>query len=160
MLWHRGRTRISQIFSLMIIVSPRVLLGVMCAATATVCAVPSKLATYPIATLDEGTFVGKTANGTNMFLGIPFAQPPYVVDFGPALSSLNNCPNRQNWRPALPSAPGAWPPRRQTQCHYVQSFVPPASNYAYLSGRVSSRVDRRLIKPPWSRNHTCRRRRL
>jgi hypothetical protein len=62
-------------------VSPRVLLVVICAATFTVFAVPSNHATYPIVTLDKGTFMGKTANGTNMFLGIPFAQPPYVVDF-------------------------------------------------------------------------------
>jgi hypothetical protein len=68
-------------FSLIIMVSPRVLLVVICAATFTVFAVPSNHATYPIVTLDKGTFMGKTANGTNMFLGIPFAQPPYVVDF-------------------------------------------------------------------------------
>ncbi|KAF8264823.1 Alpha/Beta hydrolase protein, partial [Lactarius quietus] len=42
----------------------------------------------PTVTLDRGTFIGTTANGTNMFLGIPFAHPPSVLDFGSALRSL------------------------------------------------------------------------
>ena len=37
----------------------------------------------PIVTLDDGTFVGKTVNGTNVFLGIPFAHPPSVHDLSP-----------------------------------------------------------------------------
>jgi len=44
--------------------------------TATVLASPSAYTTSPIVTLDHGTFIGRTANGTNMFLGIPFAHPP------------------------------------------------------------------------------------
>ncbi|KAN0124160.1 Alpha/Beta hydrolase fold, partial [Lactarius tabidus] len=32
--------------------------------------------TCPIVTLDRGTFIGTAANGTNRFLGIPFAHPP------------------------------------------------------------------------------------
>ena len=81
----RGLTWTQQIFSQMIMVSARVLFLSIWVATTTVCAVPAKHATHPIVTLDEGTFIGKTANGTNMFLGIPFAQPPYVVGFGSAL---------------------------------------------------------------------------
>ncbi|KAF8264822.1 carotenoid ester lipase precursor [Lactarius quietus] len=45
-------------------------------ATTTIFASPSALTTCPTVTLDEGTFIGTTANGTNKFLGIPFAHPP------------------------------------------------------------------------------------
>ncbi|KAN0124156.1 Alpha/Beta hydrolase fold [Lactarius tabidus] len=44
--------------------------------TATVFASPSTDSTGPVVTLDKGTFIGTTANGTNSFLGIPFAHPP------------------------------------------------------------------------------------
>ena len=62
----------------------RALLVAVWIATATVSASPSTHTTYPIVTLDNGTFVGTTANGTNKFLGIPFAHPPSVVDYGSA----------------------------------------------------------------------------
>ena len=53
-------------------------------ATATVLASPSTYTTpSPVVTLDDGTFVGNTVNGTNVFLGIPFAHPPSVLDLGP-----------------------------------------------------------------------------
>ena len=48
-------------------------------ATVTVFASASSNTTYPTVTLDDGTFIGTTANGTNQFLGIPFAQPPSVI---------------------------------------------------------------------------------
>ena len=48
--------------------------------TATVLASPLTYTPSPIIMLDDGTFVGKTANGTNVFLGIPFAHPPSVLD--------------------------------------------------------------------------------
>jgi acetylcholinesterase len=54
----------------------RSLLVAVWIATATVLASPSTHAPYPIVTLDKGTFIGTTANGTNKFLGIPFAHPP------------------------------------------------------------------------------------
>ena len=59
----------------------RELLVVVWVATATVLASPSTHTTCPIVTLDRGTFFGTTANGTNRFLGIPFAHPPSVLDF-------------------------------------------------------------------------------
>ena len=48
----------------------------ICIATATVLAAHPA---GPIVTLDKGTFIGATASGVNKFLGIPFAQPPCVV---------------------------------------------------------------------------------
>ena len=60
-------------------------LVVACVATATVLAAATAYPVSPVVTLDNGTFVGTTANGVNMFLGIPFAQPPSVVNFGPGL---------------------------------------------------------------------------
>ena len=66
-------------------VSLRVLLVAVWIATATVLASPSTPTTYPVVTLDKGTFIGTTANGTNKFLGIPFAHPPSVVDYGSPL---------------------------------------------------------------------------
>ncbi|KAN0142053.1 Alpha/Beta hydrolase fold [Lactarius tabidus] len=54
----------------------RSLLVAVWIATATVLASPSTQTTYPTVTLDKGTFTGTTANGTNKFLGIPFAHPP------------------------------------------------------------------------------------
>jgi carboxylesterase type B len=55
----------------------RVSLITICAAAATVLAASSPTpATGPIVSLDSGLFTGTTANGTNKFLGIPFAQPP------------------------------------------------------------------------------------
>jgi carboxylesterase type B len=60
----------------------RALLVAFWVATATVMASPSQAslnATYPIVTLDRGTFLGTTVNSTNKFLGIPFAQPPSVL---------------------------------------------------------------------------------
>ena len=55
----------------------------ICAAAAPVLATsPPKRYTSPVVTLDQGGFIGKTANGINQFLGIPFAQPPSVVDSG------------------------------------------------------------------------------
>ena len=55
--------------------------------TATVLASPLTYTTpSPIIMLDDGTFVGKTVNGTNVFLAIPFAHPPSVLDLCPAHS--------------------------------------------------------------------------
>ncbi|KAH8989912.1 carotenoid ester lipase precursor [Lactarius hatsudake] len=57
--------------------SLRVSLFAICAAVATVFAATLPItSSSPIVKLDKGTFVGTTANGTNKFLGIPFAQPP------------------------------------------------------------------------------------
>jgi hypothetical protein len=53
-------------------------------ATTTVFASPVTDSTCPVVKLDRGTFIGTTANGTNSFLGIPFAHPPSVLDFGSA----------------------------------------------------------------------------
>ena len=64
-----------------------------CAATATVLAVPTTTATPPIVTLDEGTFIGTSNGGVNTFLGIPFAQPPSVVDVI-SLSAWTDPPDR------------------------------------------------------------------
>ncbi|KAN0141650.1 Alpha/Beta hydrolase fold [Lactarius tabidus] len=58
----------------------RAKLVALCAATATVLAVSTPYATPPIVTLGEGTFIGTSNDGVNMFLGIPFAQPPSVFD--------------------------------------------------------------------------------
>jgi hypothetical protein len=33
----------------------------------------------PTVQLDNGTFIGTASNGTNQFLGIPYAQPPSVM---------------------------------------------------------------------------------
>jgi hypothetical protein len=65
----------------------RGILVTICAVTATVLAAPTIPTTCPIVTLDEGTFRGSTAYGVDMFLGIPFARPPFVVDI-----SLAPCP--------------------------------------------------------------------
>ncbi|KAH9061817.1 alpha beta-hydrolase [Lactarius deliciosus] len=55
----------------------RVSFFAICTAAATVlAATPPITFSSPIVKLDRGTFVGTTANGTNKFLGIPFAQPP------------------------------------------------------------------------------------
>ncbi|KAH9038800.1 alpha beta-hydrolase [Lactarius pseudohatsudake] len=59
--------------------SLRVSLFAICAAAATVLAAAPPITSAgssPIVKLDKGTFVGTTANGTNKFFGIPFAQPP------------------------------------------------------------------------------------
>lgn len=53
----------------------RGLLITICVAT-TVLAAPTMDATGPIVMLDNGKFIGTTVNGTNLFYGIPFAQPP------------------------------------------------------------------------------------
>ena len=58
----------------------RGLLVTICAAAATVVAAPTIHDSRPTVTLDDGKFIGTTANGTNSFLSIPFAQPPSVVD--------------------------------------------------------------------------------
>jgi hypothetical protein len=53
----------------------------ICAAASTALATPfPRQYTSPTITLDKGEFIGTTANGINAFLGIPFAQPPSVVD--------------------------------------------------------------------------------
>ncbi|KAF8260204.1 carotenoid ester lipase precursor [Lactarius quietus] len=54
----------------------RASLVALCAATATVFAAPTTYATPPTVTLDQGTFIGASADGVHRFLGIPFAQPP------------------------------------------------------------------------------------
>ena len=66
--------------------SLRVLLVAICAAAATVFAAYTPTPpTAPTITLDKGLFTGATANGINKFLGIPFAKPPSVVNFGSAV---------------------------------------------------------------------------
>lgn len=67
----------------------RVSLVVFCAATATVLATsPPVPPTTPIVILDQGKFIGTTVNGVNMYLGIPYAQPPFVVEFVLVLNPL------------------------------------------------------------------------
>ena len=64
------------------------LLVTICAATVTSLAAPTVVqASGPIVTLDKGKFIGTVVNSTNWFLGIPFAQPPFVADV-----SLPLCP--------------------------------------------------------------------
>ena len=72
----------------------RAKLFAVCAATATVLAAPTAYATPPIVTLDQGTFIGTSNNSVNTFLGIPFAQPPSVVDVISALSAWTDPPDR------------------------------------------------------------------
>ena len=89
----------------------RVTLVAVCAATTTVLAAPTTYTTPPIVTLDKGTFIGTSNGSVNSFLGIPFAQPPLVVDVISALCPLGLTPrnilSRQSWRPALPPSSGA-----------------------------------------------------
>ncbi|KAF8259500.1 carotenoid ester lipase precursor [Lactarius quietus] len=54
----------------------RASLVVLCAGAVPVFAAPTIYATPPIVTLDQGTFIGTSADGVNRFLSIPFAQPP------------------------------------------------------------------------------------
>jgi hypothetical protein len=62
----------------------RALLVPVWVAATTVFASPLADSTCPVVKLDEGTFIGTTSNGTNSFLGIPFAHPPSVLDVGSA----------------------------------------------------------------------------
>ena len=99
-------------------------------ATATVLASPTSYTTPPVVTLDKGTFIGTSNGSVNSFLGIPFAQPPLVVDVISALCPLGLTHRivlyQQSWRPALPSAPGSCPlSRRYIQCNCVRSFLLP-----------------------------------
>ena len=41
---------------------------------------PSTNASYPTVVLDDATIIGKANGSVTQFLGIPFAQPPYVPD--------------------------------------------------------------------------------
>ena len=66
----------------------RALLIPICVATATVFASPSTDSTCPIVTLDKGTFIGTTANGTHGFFGIPYAHPPSVLHLASAHGPL------------------------------------------------------------------------
>jgi hypothetical protein len=76
----RGPFETAKLITLAIMACLRVSLVAFCAATATVLATLTPVPpTAPIVTLDQGKFVGTTANGVNQFLGIPFAQPPSVV---------------------------------------------------------------------------------
>ena len=70
-----------EIFTLVIMAFFRGFLVTVCAATATVLATPTIRTPNPAITLDRGTFIGIAANGVNEFRGIPFAQPPFVVQF-------------------------------------------------------------------------------
>ena len=72
----------------------RAKLFTVCAATATVLAAPTTYATPPIVTLDKGTLIGTSNGGVNTFLGIPFAQPPSVIDVISALSAWTDPPDR------------------------------------------------------------------
>ena len=67
-----------EIFSLTIMVFLRGFLITICAAAATVLAIPKVYAPNPTITLDRGTFIGIAVNGVDEFRGIPFAQPPCV----------------------------------------------------------------------------------
>ena len=65
----------------------RASLVIICAATTTILAAATTHAPGPIVTLDTGTFIGATADGVNKFLGIRFAQPPFVVHLAILLDS-------------------------------------------------------------------------
>ena len=76
------------LFSLAVMIFLLRSLVAICVAAFTVSAAPSPTthAAPPIVMLDKGKFIGTTADGLNRFLGIPFAQPPSVVDVGSTLS--------------------------------------------------------------------------
>lgn len=60
----------------------------------------------PSVVLDKGTFVGTVINNTNAFLGIPFAQPPYVILLPSRCADMNGPHNSVgNLRFAKPVAP-------------------------------------------------------
>ncbi|KAH9001906.1 carotenoid ester lipase precursor [Lactarius hatsudake] len=59
--------------------SLQALLVAVCAVTNTVLAFPTTRSTSPIVALGGGEFIGTTSDGVNKFLGIPFAQPPFVL---------------------------------------------------------------------------------
>jgi hypothetical protein len=143
----------------------RAKLFTLCTATAIVLAAPSPTtyATPPIVTLDKGTFIGTSNNGVNAFLGIPFAQPPSVVDVRSALCLLWLTRQfvlfQQSWQPAPPSAPAAFPLHsRHIQRNCVRSFLPSTSSCAGNSEWVT----RRDARGPCARgrNPTSERRRL
>ena len=60
-----------------------------CVAASTVSATSSlpTSSNGPTVTLDQGTFIGTSVNGTNQFRGIPYAQPPSVVGCNSTLFS-------------------------------------------------------------------------
>lgn len=67
----------------------RVFSAFIIAAATLVAASAAKLpAKPPTVTLDHGTFIGANNGTIDSFLGIPFAKPPYVIDYSPSLSSL------------------------------------------------------------------------
>ena len=84
----------SQFVHLVVMVVIHTFLFSVWVAITTVFVSPSTDSTCPVVVLDKGTFVGKTANGTNKFLGIPFARPPSVLDLcSKSTSSLTDPPN-------------------------------------------------------------------
>ena len=99
-------------------------------ATATVLADPTSYDSPPTVTLDNGTFIGRSNDGVNMFLGIPFAQSPLVVDIGYALSAWTDPHNRPfptelaTCASVCPSRLPPTPPGQTTQLRLVF----PASN--------------------------------
>ena len=70
----------------------RISLVAFYAATATVLATSPQaslpIPTTPIVTLDQGKFIGTTVGSVNKYLGIPYAQPPSVVDFDLVINPL------------------------------------------------------------------------
>ena len=85
-LLSRGPLAVRKFFSLTVMVLLQGFLVAVLVTTATILASPLTYTLSPIIMLDDGTFVGKTVNGTNMFLGIPFAHPPSVLDLCPVHS--------------------------------------------------------------------------
>ena len=81
-----------------------------CATTAVLATSSTVQPTSPIVTLDQAEFKGTTANSTNKFFSIPYAQPPSVVDCVSALCPLADPPTDRvgNLRFRLPQSPGPY----------------------------------------------------
>ena len=139
----------------------RVLLVALYASAATDLATsPPVPPTTPIVTLDQGKFIGTTVGSVNKYLGIPYAQPPSVVDFVLVLNPLaTNLPNRQSWKSALPSSQLAFSLRRRAQRYCIRSFVLSAGACPCPSRRVTCR-DSRGTRECWNLTCTFKRRRL
>lgn len=91
--------------------------------------------TGPVVSLSYATFRGATVGNVTQFLGMPYAQPPYVDrDLKSCLSlCLTFPPYPQSQRPAIPPPVAPVAPSRNTTSRIIWFSMSTASNVDYTN---------------------------
>ena len=105
-------------------------------------AVSTARATGPTVQLDNATFVGATVGSVSRFLGIPFAQPPWVPSAFEVITHRHVAIRNQNWGLAISLTGANGAIYGNSERDGIWSCMPTTENYSSCHQRFGSNFHR------------------